>query len=60
VNVGTRRKNEVRPGDTVGRRSPKDDGLPQNKLLRGQTIRTSGRGRTEPRRGAQPPKQRGK
>jgi hypothetical protein len=57
--VGTRKKNQVKPGEAVGRRSPKDDGLPQNKILRGQTLRAGGRGRTEPRRGPQPPNRRG-
>ena len=54
--MGSRKKqHEVKPGDGVGERSPKDDSLPQNKLLRGQTIRAGSRGRTEPRRASQPP-----
>ncbi|HVG93542.1 MAG TPA: hypothetical protein VND21_03780 [Planctomycetota bacterium] len=39
---------ELRPGTTVGRRSPADDGVPVLEQRRGQTIRTATRGRRQP------------
>jgi hypothetical protein len=53
-----KKKREIRPGDVVGERSPKDDGVPHQQLIRGQTIREGARGRTEPRRGPTPPRRR--
>jgi hypothetical protein len=39
---------ELRPGPTVGRRTPADDDVPLHQQRRGQTIRTSARGRSQP------------
>jgi hypothetical protein len=50
------KRRPIRPGDVVGRRSPKDDSLPHQRNQRAQTTKAAGRGRTEPRRGPTPPK----
>jgi hypothetical protein len=42
-----KRKN-VKPGTTVGRQTPADDGVPLQQQRRGQTIRTAARGRSQP------------
>jgi hypothetical protein len=54
-----KKKKSVFPGPHVGEASSKDDALPIQKFLRGETTKHAQRGRTEPRRGATPPKHHG-
>lgn len=54
-----KKQNPIKPGEHVGRRSKKDDSVPHQQHVRDMTVRAGGRGRTEPRRGATPPKARG-
>jgi hypothetical protein len=54
-----KKNKSVHPGANVGGPSRGDDGVPVQKHVRDETIRAAFRGRTEPRRGATPPKHHG-
>lgn len=47
-----KRKPPIRPGDVVGRRSPKDDTLPHQRHQRDVSIPAANRGRAEPSHGS--------
>lgn len=54
-----KKKKSIHPGPHVGGPTAFDDTLPVQKHIRDETMRASFRGRTEPRRGATPPKHHG-
>jgi hypothetical protein len=54
-----KKKKSVHPGANVGGPTHFDDSVPMQQHIRGEIIRAGSRGRTEPRRGATPPKHHG-